>query len=93
MHVNRDTFPTLIPHIEPNGHSTPMHGMHGPKQPNSKSPAPVPTTLNPLHHKVVSFPKVALAPQAIAQHPSQPVGDPSLADEPPDKGTFCDFNS
>ncbi|KAK9195967.1 hypothetical protein WN943_004095 [Citrus x changshan-huyou] len=97
MHANRDTFPTSVPHIEPNGPSTAMHGMHGPKQSNSKSLAPVlvpvPTTLNPLHHKVVSFPKVALAPQAIAQHPSQPVGDHSLADEPPNKDTFCDFNS
>ncbi|KAK9178350.1 hypothetical protein WN943_027540 [Citrus x changshan-huyou] len=97
MHAKHDLFPTPVPCTKSSAPSTSMHGMHDPKQPISNTPAPdpvpVPTTLNPLHHKAVSFPKVALAPKAIAQYPSQRVCDSSLANEPPDKGTPCDFNS
>ena len=96
MHAKHDLFPTPVPCTKSSAPSTSMHGMHDPKQPISNTPAPdpvpVPTTLNPLHHKAVSFPKVALAPKAIAQYPSQRVCDPSLANEPPDKCTPCDFN-
>ena len=97
MHAKHDPIPTTVPCTKSSDPSTSMHGMHGPNQQISNNPAPdpvpVPTTLNPLHHQVVSFPKVALAPKAIAQFPSQHVRDPSLANEPPHKGSPCDFNS
>ncbi|KAH9672602.1 putative ribonuclease H protein [Citrus sinensis] len=86
IYPSQPTTENLDPNIQifskysnPSSQSPTVHGMHA-----NRDTFPTP---------VVSFPKVALAPQAIAQHPSQPVGDPSLADEPPNKDTFCDFNS
>ncbi|KDO37714.1 hypothetical protein CISIN_1g043897mg [Citrus sinensis] len=94
MHANHEPFSTPVSCTKSNATSTFIHGMHSPKQSNPNNPAlvPVPTTLNPLHHSVVSFPKVSLTSKAIVHFPSQSVCDPSLTDEPPNNDTFCDFN-
>ncbi|KAK9199060.1 hypothetical protein WN944_014247 [Citrus x changshan-huyou] len=61
MHANHEPFSTPVSCTKSNATSTFIHGMHSPKQSNPNNPAlvPVPTTLNPLHHSVVSFPKEA----------------------------------
>lgn len=80
-------FSTSTPSAPSNAASTSMHGMHAYHNYGQHNPDPFPVsiTLNPLHHSAVSFPKTS-SPKAINHPPSQPVGDPSLVGEPPDKG-------
>ena len=86
MHAH-PKFSTSDSSAPSNAASTSMHGMHVYQQytQNNPGPFPVPITLNPLHHSAVSFPKT-FSPKAINHPPSQPVCDPSLVGEPPDKG-------
>lgn len=94
MHAHPKPFSTSNSSATSKVISTSMYGMYAYQQsiPNNPGPIPVPITLNPLHHSVVSFPKATLSPKAIVHLPSQPVCDPSLDGEPLDKGTSHDPN-
>ncbi|KAK9178694.1 hypothetical protein WN943_027887 [Citrus x changshan-huyou] len=59
MHENFNDHNTTFPH-EPHATQSPMQDMH--VIPSSRIPMHVPTSLNPLHHSVVSFPKIPKPP-------------------------------
>ncbi|KDO43811.1 hypothetical protein CISIN_1g044430mg, partial [Citrus sinensis] len=59
MHEHFNDPNTTFPH-KPHATQSPMQDMHA--IPSSRIPMHVPTSLNPLHHSVVSFPKIPKPP-------------------------------
>ncbi|KAH9698593.1 DUF4283 domain-containing protein [Citrus sinensis] len=59
MHENFNDHNTTFPH-DPHANQSPMQDMHVIS--SSRNPMHVPTSLNPLHHSAVSFPKIPKPP-------------------------------
>ncbi|GAY69345.1 hypothetical protein CUMW_271230 [Citrus unshiu] len=78
MHENFNDHNTTFPH-DPHANQSPMLDMHVIS--SSRNPMHVPTSLNPLHHSVVSFPKIPKPPNLDkAPSSSRTTRDISLAE-------------